>query len=139
MATRVAIDGTAEGEYTIRDLRVFLETWDHLGMPDDARIHAKTKITGSGPLKTLTAEFAGTGANPAAVMPNPELRPPASAQTSWSPTAPSVAMPRPADATTERFTRLPPDEVMPVDVTPTAPPIVPGEAPPITPGDSATR
>jgi hypothetical protein len=135
MATRVAIDGTAEGEYTVHDLRVFLETWDHLGLPDDARLHAKTKITGSGPLKTLTAEFAGTGVNPAAVQPNPELRSPASVPANWSPTAPSVAMPRPADATTERLARVPSDEVVPVDITPTTP----GDAPPITPGDSATR
>jgi hypothetical protein len=123
MPTRVAIDGTAEGEYTVRDLRVFLETWDHLGLPDDARLHAKTKITGSGPLKTLTAEFEGSGVNPAVVQPkpNPELRSPATVQPNWTPTAPSVAMPRPTDATTERLARVPPDEVVPVEITPTTP------------------
>jgi hypothetical protein len=96
MATRVAIDGTANGEYTVRDLRVFLETWDHLGMPDDARIHAKTKITGSGPLKTLTAEFEGSGVNPAVVQSHPSatLRTPGLGADD-RPTAPMVAMPRP--------------------------------------------
>jgi hypothetical protein len=82
MATRVSIDGTANGEYMVRDLRVFLETWDHLGMPDDARIHAKTKITGSGPLKTLTAEYEGTGVNSAAV--------PAESQSSAKPYIPGL-------------------------------------------------
>jgi hypothetical protein len=113
MGTRVAIDGTADGQYTVRDLRVFLETWDHLGMPDDARIHAKTKITGSGPLKTLTAEYEGTGAaGPAAVQPRPNTELRAPVQMNWPPNTPTVAMPRP-ETPTERLPRIPSDEEPP--------------------------
>jgi hypothetical protein len=77
MALRVSSDGTSDkGVHTIADLRAFLKACDDLNMPDSSVISGKTKITGSGPLKTLTAEW--LGATPVAmtgpsVAPNPEL------------------------------------------------------------------
>jgi hypothetical protein len=100
MATRVSIDGTDAGVYTVRDLRVFLETWQHLGMPDDAKIHAVTKITGKGSLKTLTAEYDTTADVPA--QPQSSAKPYIPGLSNDSrPTAPMPAVP-PGDPTIQQ-------------------------------------
>jgi hypothetical protein len=74
MALRVSSDGTSDkGVHTIADLRAFLKACDDLNMPDSSVISGKTKITGSGPLKTLTAEW--LGATPVAMRADTPLIP----------------------------------------------------------------
>ena len=97
MALRVSSDGTSDkGVHTIADLRAFLKACDDLNMPDSAVISGKTKITGSGPLKTLTAEW--LGATPVAmtgpsVVPNPELTIPRTDDQPTRPIPPVIGAP----------------------------------------------
>jgi hypothetical protein len=54
---RLSFDGSDNRTHTLADLRAFIAACDQLGMPPTAKVIGKTKITGSGPLKTLTAEW----------------------------------------------------------------------------------
>jgi hypothetical protein len=71
MATRVSIDGSFNGQHTLADLYDFLATCERVGMPRDAKLSGKTKILGTGPLKTVTAVW-DTSAPSAALPMQPQ-------------------------------------------------------------------
>jgi hypothetical protein len=76
MALRVSSDGTNDkGIHTIDDLTAFLQSCRDLGMPGTAELSGKTKITGNGPLKTITAEWTGAVPKPSPADPVAPSRP----------------------------------------------------------------
>jgi hypothetical protein len=78
MALRVSSDGTNDkGIHTIDDLTAFLQSCRDLKMPGHAELSGKTKLLGSGPLKTITAEWTGAVPTQAPADPVTPARAPA--------------------------------------------------------------
>jgi hypothetical protein len=99
MAMRVSIDGSFNGQHTLADLYDFLATCERVGMPRDAKLSGKTKILGTGPLKTVTAVWdtsAPSAALPMQPQPSASDKPyiPGLAEDTH-PTTPMVAVPPP--------------------------------------------
>jgi hypothetical protein len=66
---RLSFDATSDGHFTAADVKALIDACVHLGMPLAAtKLSGKTKLTGSGPLKTLTAEWDEHTANPSTTM-----------------------------------------------------------------------
>jgi hypothetical protein len=99
MAMRVSIDGSFNGQHTLADLYDFLATCERVGMPRDAKLSGKTKILGTGPLKTVTAV--------------------------WDTSAPSAALPMQSSASDRPYIPGLPDDPHPTTPLVVPPPVEP--------------
>jgi hypothetical protein len=103
MAMRVSIDGSFNGQHTLADLYDFLATCERVGMPRDAKLSGKTKILGTGPLKTVTAV--------------------------WDTSAPSAALPMQSSTSDKPYIPGLPDDAHPTTPMVAVPPPVEPPAP----------